>query len=451
MSFLYWELIRDLVNMKDEQNLEIKEILDVNELGEKIKNLKGFLKRYYEMLPDDCWMSEETQAKKLKVGRSKVRTAKNKLLQEGLLELETLPNGKRVNLKHILHKSYPIKLRERRGDSYVYTLEDADFSADFYYSAEINWNFLQRFTAEEINQMEKLDKIRLYMDCGFIVLPTHYPIFDASGEVRCSCKRAFFCAHKGKHPIYRYKYLDGFNYEKKKAKYLEEFERKPELNIGFKVMGYSVLDIDYRNNGDKTLQGLLTEYEIEMNHVLTVRGGNGLHYYADNKNLKNTAGTIGDGLDVRSEFGFIVAAGSTHYSGKVYEWHEIGEVTTIPEDWVTVSDYEETKLKIQDNSQNNLTTSKRLKDIVLPQQLTSDYVINEGERELTLFKFGCRERGRGKNSEEIYDFLISIRDTFCKDENEPITDLEIRDIANSAASYPTNKEKRLNSSRYKNN
>jgi hypothetical protein len=85
------------------------------------------------------------------------------------------------------------------------------------------------------------------------------------------------------------------------------------------------------------------------------------------------------------------------------------------------------------------------------KKLTSDYVINEGERELTLFKFGCRERGKGENSEEIYEFLISIRDTFCEIGDEPITDLEIRDIANSAASYPTNKEKRLNPSKYKNN
>ncbi len=421
------------------------------ELMEKIKELKGFLKRYYAMLPDDCWMSEETQGKKLKVGRSKIRTAKNKLIQEGLLQLEILPNGKRRNLKHIIHKSYPIKLKERGEESYVYTLEDADFYENFYYSAEIDWSLLQNYTAEELNQMERLDKIRLYMDCGFIVLPTHYPIFDASGGVRCSCKKAYSCSHKGKHPKCRYKYIDNFNYEKKKTEYLEEFKRNPELNIGFKVMGYSVLDIDYRNDGDKTLQGLLTEYEIEMNHVLSVRGGNGLHYYANNKNLKNTAGTIGEGLDVRSECGFIVAAGSTHYSGKVYEWNEIGEVTTIPEDWVTDSDYEETKFSIQSGSQSNSHTGKRLKDIVLPKKLTSDYVINEGERELTLFKFGCRERGKGENSEEIYEFLISIRDTFCEIGDEPITDLEIRDIANSAASYPTNKEKRLNPSKYKNN
>jgi len=48
--------------------------LSKQELEEKIKNLVGFEKRYYEFLPNPCWMSEENQAKALKVGRSKLKS-----------------------------------------------------------------------------------------------------------------------------------------------------------------------------------------------------------------------------------------------------------------------------------------------------------------------------------------------------------------------------------------
>ncbi len=90
-----------------------------------------------------------------------------------------------------------------------------------------------------------------------------------------------------------------------------------------------------------------------------------------------------------------------------------------------------------------MATSAILKDIKLPSQLTSDYVIRDGERGLTLFKWACRERGRGANAEQLFDILITIRNTYCEEGDEPVTDEEIRQVANSVARYPTNAEKEL--------
>jgi hypothetical protein len=427
----------------------MEELPDKKELEEKIKNLVGFEKRYYKALPDECWMAEENQVKLLnegsitRIGKTRLRTVKKKLIKEGLLKLELAPNGNRKNLKHKLRKTYSIIL-EREGAllpelSSTYTPEDEEYTL----VAEINWALLKTYTAQDINEMDKIAKIQLYMDCGFIVLPTNYPKFTENG-VKCSCYRGLKCSNIGKHPVHKYKDIDFFNYEGRKSSYLKEFENKPALNIGFKVMGYSVLDVDNKHNGNESLAKLLYESDIEMNNVISVTCSNGQHIYASNTSLKNTAGFIGHGLDIRSEGVFIVAPGSLHKTGTVYEWNEIGEVATLPEEWFyTEIEENETHSEKKSSNRSNVAVSKKLKDIKLPKVLTADYRIPEGERELTLFSWASRERGNGKNAEQIYDILITIRDTYCDDGEEPVPDEEIRNIANSAAIYDTNAQKRL--------
>jgi hypothetical protein len=408
--------------------------MNVLEIEEKIKELVGLEKRYYEFLEDVCWMSEETQAKGLKVGRSKLRTVKKNLEEKGLIKVETTDNGKRQNLKHIIRKSYPIILSQREQEHYRFELEDEEF----YYQAEIDWSLLQSYTAKDINEMNKSDKVRLYMNCGFIVLPTNYPIFTADG-VKCSCSDAFECPNKGKHPLHKYKFIDGLNYDNVKDEYLKEFDRNPDLNIGFKVMGYSVLDVDNRNDGDKSLEYLTYAYDLDLNHAISVNCSNGIHIYLSNKFQKNTAGVIGEGLDVRSENGFIVAAGSQHYSGKIYEWKEIGELVTLPKEW-----FEEDLIQEETFKSENPIVGRKLQDITLPKVLTSDYVIRDGERHLTLFKWACRERGNGANAELLYDILITIRDSHCEEGKEPINDDDIRFLADYVVEkYLTNREKGL--------
>jgi hypothetical protein len=419
----------------------MEELPDKKELEKKIKSLVGLEKRYYNLLPNECWMSEENQVKLLnkgsitKIGKTKLRRVKKKLIEEGLLLLEVLPNGNRKNLKHKLTKTYSIILERVNLLSSRYTPEDEDYTL----VAEINWALLKTCTAQDINEMDKIAKIQLYMDCGFIVLPTNYPIFTENG-VECSCHKGLKCSNIGKHPVHKYKYIDSFNYEGMKSSYLKEFENNPALNIGFKVMGYSVLDVDNRHNGDKTLARLLQESETDFNHSISVKCSNGQHIYASNTSLKNTAGSIGHGLDIRSEGGFIVAPGSQHKTGAVYEWNEIGEVATLPEEWFyTDSESEDITGKKSSNKTSQAAIGS--KDIKLRDQLTPDYRIPEGKRELTLFRWACSERGNGKNAEQIYDILITIRDTYCEDGEEPFPDEEIRNTANCAANYPTNAQK----------
>jgi hypothetical protein len=413
------------------------------ETEEKIKSLVGLEKRYYNFLPDVCWMSEENQAKGLGIGRNKLRKIKHKLLDEKILLLETLPNGKRNNLKHILFKPYPISntTQELVGiDCSRYSLEDEEYT----HIGEIDWSLLRKYTAEELNGMDKLALIQLYIEAGFIVLPTHYPIFMENGK-KCSCGKGIECHSIGKHPLFGYKSIDASNYVKYKGFYLRIFKGDLNLNIGFKVIGFSVLDIDNKNNGDKSLVNLLAESDIEMNDVTSVNCSNGRHIYTSNTNLKNTAGVLGEGLDIRSDGGFVIAPGSVHKSGKFYKFNKIGKVVRMPEYWF-VTDSDEHSSEKKTMNKGNHVTGHSSKNIELPEHLTPDYVIPEGERQDTLFLWASRFRGKGANAETIFNKLMHIRDNHCQKGEEPFTDAEVRKLADLvAASYPTNAEKKLNS------
>lgn len=427
--------------------------MDSLDIKRKIDGLVGFEKRFYELLPDECWMSEQTMADLLsdkyrKVGRTRVRRVKEKFIEDEILYLEERRNGKRLNLKHKLWKSYPILTSRERDDSSfppdfrfeVGEFDDLDLEMDT--DLEINWELLQEYTAEDINNMSKLDQLDLYVEAGLLVLPTAYPIFTPNG-VECSCWRGKECPTIGKHPVVAYKYLTQYNYNKLKARFRKQFENDPRLNIGFKVMGFSVLDVDYRSGGDLTLADLKYNYDVEMKGVLSVASGNGMHIYADNKRLKNTANVIGKGLDIRSENGFVMASGSTHKNGKTYKWIEIGDVATIPSAWTEEEfiDKAEEQAKIRGEKGNNPNLSVRLKDIKLPIRLYDGYRIPKGQREMTLFKWGCRERGAGADELEIYEQLIAIRDTFCE-ESETVADREIKELASCiATAYKPNREK----------
>lgn len=428
-------------------------------LEEVINNLEGIDKRYYEFLPDECSMTEENQAKQMNVGKTRIKNLKKKLQRKGVIDIKPIPNGKRNNPKHLITKTYPNILRRFLG----FDLQQVSFSPlpineedysryeleleEYCFFPDVNWSLLQQYSSDDINEMDKLAKVQLYMDCGFLVLPAHYPIFGEE-TVRCSCSFSAACPHIGKHPVHKYGYLDQLNYFDRSSKYLAEFEENPNLNIAFKVSGYSVLDVDNRHGGDVALQRLIDEYELSMKAVLTVECSNGKHIYLDNKHLKNTAGE--DGLDIRSEGGIVIAPGSTHKSGNVYRWDEIGELGSLP---VEIFEADTTDERPSDDiergtsKRSHLKVSKRLADIQLPIRLTPDYTIPDGERGLTLFKWASRERGKGANVETIFEILVSIRDNHCDEGSEPVTDNELERICQSVVSqYEPNRMKNENSS-----
>jgi hypothetical protein len=74
------------------------------------------------------------------------------------------------------------------------------------------------------------------------------------------------------------------------------------------------------DKGKKSLTGLLAQHG-NLPARFTVRTGKGLHLYfawPTSVSLRNSAGKIGEGLDVRGEGGYVLAPGSVHPSGAIY-------------------------------------------------------------------------------------------------------------------------------------
>ncbi len=103
--------------------------------------------------------------------------------------------------------------------------------------------------------------------------------------------------------------------------------KTPHANIGAATgceSGIWVFDVDHHHYGDKSLAKLEAEYgplplTIEAS---TPRGGRHLYWRwnAEGLEIRNSAGRVGPGLDVRGEGGSIVLPPSVLANGRGYRW-----------------------------------------------------------------------------------------------------------------------------------
>ena len=108
----------------------------------------------------------------------------------------------------------------------------------------------------------------------------------------------------------------------------------PDANIMIAtgaVAGIWALDIDPKSGGVKSLAKLEKTHGKLPSTVEVMTGGGGQHLYFKHPGGKiaNSAGKLGDGLDVRGDGGFVIAPPSNHASGGTYSWcpgRALGEV-----------------------------------------------------------------------------------------------------------------------------
>ncbi|TIT00216.1 bifunctional DNA primase/polymerase [Mesorhizobium sp.] len=97
----------------------------------------------------------------------------------------------------------------------------------------------------------------------------------------------------------------------------------PELNIGIPTgtpSGFWVLDID-NEDGEASLRGLEAAHAPLPPTVEAITGrGRHLYFRLGEHTLRNSAGRIGTGIDVRADGGYVLAPPSTHPSGRAYAW-----------------------------------------------------------------------------------------------------------------------------------
>jgi hypothetical protein len=109
-------------------------------------------------------------------------------------------------------------------------------------------------------------------------------------------------------------------------------ETKQDLNWGIscKPSNLVVIDFDYRNMGEQEHEILSYFERAYYEHTYTVRTGDGIHYYFNApKNLKAKGKLLG-GIDIKHN-GYVLAEGSIHPNGQVYESLGTTQVIEIPE------------------------------------------------------------------------------------------------------------------------
>jgi len=250
-----------------------------------------------------------------------------------------------------------------------------------------------------------LDSALGYAARGWSVLPLH-----AIVEGRCTCNRS--CRSPGKHPRTRSGLKDATS---DPAKINQWWVKWPDANIGIatgKQSNLVVLDVDPDHGGKASLDDLTASYS-EFETLSQVTGGNGWHYFFEYPEsleaVKNSAGKIGKGLDIRADGGYVVAPPSTHLSGNPYQWEAEKPLSSIP-DWLLF-------LIIEDHS--NVIDDP-------------EYIL-KGSRNNHLASIGGKLRNDGKKGKELEIALLEENRLKCR---PPLDDSEVSGIAESISRYP---------------
>ena len=158
-----------------------------------------------------------------------------------------------------------------------------------------------------------------YIDRGWAVLP----LYGIGRDGNCACGNPD-CDSPGKHP-YTPLAPRGVKNATTLAKDVERWFRDTEgslepLNIGIAAGAASklaILDVDPGHGGEVSLK----KYDVPKTLIVNT-GGGGTHYYFKHPggDVRNSAGKLGPGLDVRGSNGYVAAPPSRHRSGKQYKF-----------------------------------------------------------------------------------------------------------------------------------
>jgi hypothetical protein len=159
-----------------------------------------------------------------------------------------------------------------------------------------------------------------------------WPVIKTESGYICKCGKAG--CKPGKHPFGKLMPNGLKNATADERTLRKWFDAFPDYNVGIATGGgLVVLDIDPRHRGDAALAQLETRHG-KLPHSWRVRtGGGGLHIYMSAPSdilINNSAGHLGEGLDIRATGGYVVAPPSNHESGAMYEWAAGRDLAAMP-------------------------------------------------------------------------------------------------------------------------
>lgn len=160
--------------------------------------------------------------------------------------------------------------------------------------------------------------------------------------------------------------------------------------------GIVVIDIDREHDGFYSLADLAREYG-DLPITPTVKtGNNGEHIYFKHPGfeIRNSAGKLGRGIDVRGDGGYVVSPPSIHPNGKVYEW--IVKPSETP-----LADMPEWMIGLLQAP--NETQGKPISDGMIPDGQKHDFFV----------KLAGSMRRKGFSAAAIYQALLVENNTRC--------------------------------------
>lgn len=154
------------------------------------------------------------------------------------------------------------------------------------------------------------------------VFPLHglRPVSD--GRLVCTCGNPA-CDSAGKHPLADLAPRGLTNATTDEVAVRNWFTVAPFANIGMATGVIVVLDVDPRHGGDDSLRALEAKHGLLPITTRAHTGGGGQHIFfraPEGEEIRNSAGRLAPGLDVRGVGGYVVAPPSLHASGQHYVW-----------------------------------------------------------------------------------------------------------------------------------
>jgi len=201
------------------------------------------------------------------------------------------------------------------------------------------------------------------------------------------------------------------------------WSRHPDANVGIATgpSGLVVVDVDVKDGalGVESWRDILQEHGQALGETLTAEtptGGLHVIYRANGLAVRSSAGTLGPGLDVRADGGYILAPPSVHPNGQTYEW----ALGCSPDDVDPIP--------LPSPLAQLLTRSRRPASWAEPFE-----PILKGRRNDTLTSLAGSMRRIGMTADAIFAALRITNQERCR---PPLSTCEVAKIARSVARYP---------------